>query len=58
MLLLTGSFAAGRAAATWRLSGRDYLFCSNARKLKSATSAQSIRLAVLEDFVLDLFATV
>jgi site-specific DNA recombinase len=52
--LLTGRVSCGHCGGDMAAVGRDYLACSNARKLKQCEQRKSIRRAVLEDFVLDL----
>ena len=52
--LLTRLVSCGHCGGDMATVGRDYLACSNARKLKRCEQRKSIRRTVLEDFVLDL----
>lgn len=52
--LLTGLVTCGRCGGAMGNVGRDYLACTNARRLGTCTERQSIRRAVLEEAVLDL----
>ncbi len=52
--LLTGLVVCGACGGGVAAVGRDYLACSNARKLGTCSERKSIRRAILEDFVLDL----
>ncbi|SDJ00084.1 recombinase family protein [Alloyangia pacifica] len=52
--LLTGKLACACCGGTFAAVGRDYLACSNARKLGTCDARKSIKRAVLEEAVLDL----
>ncbi|WP_245838313.1 recombinase family protein [Tropicimonas sediminicola] len=52
--LLTGLLRCGACGGVFAAAGRDYLACSNARKLGTCDQRKGIRRQVLEDFVLDL----
>jgi site-specific DNA recombinase len=52
--LLTGRAFCGACGGPIAAAGRDYLACSNARKLGTCTERKGIRRAVLEEFVLEL----
>ena len=52
--MLTGLVTCGCCGGAFAAVGRDYLACSNARKLGTCDQRGSVRRAVLEAFVLDL----
>ncbi|WP_242494210.1 recombinase family protein [Salipiger sp. IMCC34102] len=52
--LLTGKLVCGTCSGTLTAVGRDYLACSNARKLKTCDQRQSYRRGHLDTAVLDL----
>jgi site-specific DNA recombinase len=52
--MLTGRAFCGACGGTLAAAGRDYLACSNARKLGTCSERKGIRRAVLEGFVLEL----
>jgi DNA invertase Pin-like site-specific DNA recombinase len=52
--LLTGLLCCGSCGGGFAAVGRDYLACSNARKLDSCSQKRSVRRNVLEEAVLSL----
>ncbi len=52
--MLTGLVTCGCCGGAFAAVGRDYLACSDARKLGTCDQRKSVRRAVLEEFVLDL----
>ncbi|WP_093160734.1 recombinase family protein [Aliiruegeria lutimaris] len=52
--LLTGLLHCGTCGGVFASAGRDYLACSNARKLGTCDQRKGIRRQVLEGFVLNL----
>jgi site-specific DNA recombinase len=52
--MLTGRAFCGACGGPMAAVGRDYLACSNARKLGTCDERKGIRRAVLEDYVLEL----
>ncbi|SDI97061.1 zinc ribbon domain-containing protein [Alloyangia pacifica] len=52
--LHTGKLACACCGGTFAAVGRDYIACSNARKLGTCDARKSIKRAVLEEAVLDL----
>jgi site-specific DNA recombinase len=52
--MLTGRAFCGACGGTFAAAGRDYLACSNARKLGTCDERKAIRRPLLEDFVLGL----
>ena len=52
--LLTGKLACGCCGGGFAAVGKDYLACSNARKLQTCSATRSIKRATLEDAALGL----
>ncbi|MCA1288678.1 recombinase family protein [Salipiger bermudensis] len=52
--LLTGKLACGCCGGGFAAVGKDYLACSNARKLQTCAATRSIKRATLEDAALGL----
>jgi hypothetical protein len=52
--MLTGRAFCGACGGPLAAAGRDYLACSNARKLGTCGERKGIRRAVLEGYVLEL----
>ena len=52
--LLTGKLACGCCGGGFAAVGKDYLACSNARKLQTCSATRSIKRATLEDAALEL----
>ena len=52
--LLTGKLTCGCCGGGFAAVGKDYLACSNARKLQTCSATRSIKRATLEDAALEL----